>query len=110
MTTDGQTERFNTILEQYLQASMNYLQDDWEAWLHLTEFAANNQASETTGIFPFFVNHGQDPLWQFDLMAVGAGTHATTAASMEKRSMLQVAPKMKKIAEHLQGKILRAQH
>ena len=29
--TDEQTERMNAILEQYLRAYINYLQDDWEA-------------------------------------------------------------------------------
>lgn len=48
--TDGQSERINAILEQYLRAYINYLQDDWENWLHFAQFAANNQASETTGI------------------------------------------------------------
>ena len=67
--TDGQSERVNAILEQYLQAYVNYLQDDWEAWLHLAEFATNNHASETTRMSPFFANYGQDPLWQFDLTA-----------------------------------------
>ena len=42
--TDGQTERSNAILEQYLRAYVNYLQDDWEAWIHLAEFAGNNHA------------------------------------------------------------------
>ena len=60
--TDRQTERMNAILEQCLRAYINYLQDDWEAWLHMAEFAANNQASETTGMSPFFVTYGQDPL------------------------------------------------
>ena len=65
--TDGQTERVNAILKQYLLAYVNYLQDDWEAWLHLAEFATNNHASETTGMSPFFANYGEDPVWQFDL-------------------------------------------
>ena len=56
--TDRQTERMNAILEQYLRAYINYLQDDWEAWLHMAEFAANNQASETTGMSPFFAIYG----------------------------------------------------
>lgn len=59
--TDGQTERMISILEQYLCCEMSYLQDDWEAWLHPPEFAANNQHLETTGISPFFANYGQDP-------------------------------------------------
>ena len=56
--TDGQTERMNAILEQYLRAYINYLQDDWEAWLHMGEFAANNQALETIGMLPFFATYG----------------------------------------------------
>jgi hypothetical protein len=40
--TDGQTEWMNTIMEQYLQAHVNHLQDDWAHWLPLAEFATNN--------------------------------------------------------------------
>ena len=54
---DGQVERINAILEQYLQVYINYLQDDWEAWLHIAEFTANNQASETIGVLLFFTNY-----------------------------------------------------
>ena len=74
--TDGQTECMNAILEQYLRAYINYLQDDWEAWLHMAEFAANNQASETTGMSPFFATYGQDLLWQFDLTAMAELEHS----------------------------------
>lgn len=63
--TDGQTEQMNMILEQYLWVTINYLQDDWEAWLYLAEFASNNQASKSMGISPFFANYGYDLLWQF---------------------------------------------
>ena len=66
--TDRQAERMNAILEQYLRAYINYLQDDWEAWLHMAKFAANTQASETIGMSLFFMRYGQDLLWQFDLM------------------------------------------
>ena len=65
--TDGQTERMNAVMEQYLRAYVSYLQDDWADWLPLAEFAANNQASETTGVSPFFGMHGFDPAWQCDL-------------------------------------------
>ena len=41
--TDGQTEQMNAILEQYLRIYINYLQDNWESWLYMAEFAANNQ-------------------------------------------------------------------
>ena len=65
--TDGQTERANAVMEQYLRAHVSYLQDDWSKWLPLAEFVANNQASETTGVSPFFGRYGQDPRWQCDL-------------------------------------------
>ena len=40
--TDGQTERLNQILEQYLRIYVNYDQDDWCDLLPLAEFAYNN--------------------------------------------------------------------
>jgi hypothetical protein len=64
---DGQMEQMNAVMEQYLQAYVNYLQDDWAEWLPLAEFTANNQASETIGLSPFFANKGFDPHYQFDL-------------------------------------------
>ncbi|MBW0563626.1 hypothetical protein O181_103341 [Austropuccinia psidii MF-1] len=39
---DGQTERVNQILEQYLWTYVSYHQDDWHTWLPLAEFAYNN--------------------------------------------------------------------
>ncbi len=59
--TDGQTEHFHAIMEQYLCCFVNYLQDNWNSWLPLSEFAANNKASESTGVSPFFANYGYDP-------------------------------------------------
>ena len=104
--TDGQIERMNVILEQYLRAYINYLQDDWEAWLHLAEFAANNQASETTRMSPFFVTYGQDPLWQFDLTAMEELEHSLP----EEQCVQQVSAMMKEITEHLQVEIFCTQH
>jgi len=37
--TDGQTERTNAVLEQYLRAYINYQQDDWCAYLPRAELA-----------------------------------------------------------------------
>lgn len=59
--TDGQTERFNVILECYLRAYCNYQQDDWVDWLPSAEYNANNTESETTKVTPFFANSAQHP-------------------------------------------------
>jgi hypothetical protein len=65
--TDGQTERINAVTEQYLRAYVSYLQDDWKKYLPLAEFAANNQASETTSLSPFFAVYGRNPKCSFEL-------------------------------------------
>ena len=58
---DGQTERMNQTLEQYLRVYCNYQQDNWSKLLPLAEFAYNNTPSATTGVSPFFTNKGYHP-------------------------------------------------
>ena len=58
---DGQTERMNQTLEQYLRIYSNYQQDNWSKLLPLVEFAYNNAPNATTGISPFFANKGYNP-------------------------------------------------
>ena len=56
--TNGQTERDNAILEQYLQGYINYQQDNWTEILSMAEFAYNNTVSATTSITRFFAFYG----------------------------------------------------
>jgi hypothetical protein len=63
--TDGQTERMNAGMEQYLQVFVNHQQDDWVQWLPLAEFAANNAVTESTKCTPFFAVQGVDPRMSF---------------------------------------------
>jgi len=65
--TDGQTERANATLEQYLRAYCNYQQDDWERLLPIAEFCYNNTQTGTTRITPFFANYGYHPQFLPDL-------------------------------------------
>ena len=58
---DGQTERTNQTLEQYLRVYCNYQQDNWSELLPLAEFAYNNAPSATTGVSPFFANKEYHP-------------------------------------------------
>src|SRR5215813_4462204 len=64
---DGQTERTNQTLEQYLRVHCNYQQDNWADLLPLAEFAYNNAPSATTGISPFFANKGYHPNLQVQI-------------------------------------------
>jgi hypothetical protein len=65
--TDGQTERVNAILEQYLRAYCNYQQDNWKGLLPVAEFCYNNTQSGTTKVTPFFGNYGYHPRFLPDL-------------------------------------------
>jgi len=64
LQTDGQTERPNSTLEQYLRAYGNYQQDDWKELLPMAEFAYNNGYQESTKHTPFFANYGTNPEYQ----------------------------------------------
>lgn len=59
--TDGQTERMNQNLEQYLRCFVNYFQDDWSSLLPYAEFAINNVPNVSTGKSPFEINFGFNP-------------------------------------------------
>jgi IS30 family transposase len=58
---NGQMERVNQTLEQYLQIYCNFQQDNWHTLLPIAEFCYNNTPSSTTGVSPFFANKGYDP-------------------------------------------------
>jgi len=55
--TDGQTERQNLTMEQYLRAICNYEQDNWVELLPLAEFAYNNSVHHSTRMTPFWANY-----------------------------------------------------
>ena len=59
--TDGQTERLNSVLEQYLRIYTDYQQSDWASLLPLAKFSYNNSRHFATTISPFFANYGFHP-------------------------------------------------
>jgi hypothetical protein len=59
--TNGQTERMNQTLEQYLRFYLNQRQDNWVELLPLAQFAVNSAESETTGMSPFYATYGFNP-------------------------------------------------
>jgi len=64
--TDGQTERINQELEQYLRVFIDHRQEQWPDWLGTAEFAYNNKIHIATKILPFKANYGQDPRMGFE--------------------------------------------
>jgi hypothetical protein len=58
---DGQTERINQELEQYLWLYTNFMLSDWVEWLSSAEFTYNNHPHSATGQSPFFLEYGHHP-------------------------------------------------
>jgi len=69
--TDGQTERVNQKLEQYLRMFIDHQQEQWPDWLGTAEFAYNNKAHSNTKTSPFKANYGQDPRMGFETRRKG---------------------------------------
>ncbi|KAJ1037878.1 hypothetical protein NDA10_006146 [Ustilago hordei] len=59
--TDGQTERVNQVIEQYLRMYCNYEQDDWANLLDTAAFVYNNTVHNSIGVSPFFACYGWNP-------------------------------------------------
>jgi hypothetical protein len=64
--TDGQTERVNQELEQFLRLFVNQRQDDWEELLALGKFQYNNHVHSSTQQTPFMVDSGRHPRMGFE--------------------------------------------
>jgi len=64
--TNGQTERINQELEQYLRVFIDYRQEQWPDWLGTAEFIYNNKIYTVTKISLFKANYGQDPRMGFE--------------------------------------------
>jgi hypothetical protein len=65
--TDGQSERANRTLEEYLRHYVSPLQDNWDEYLDLAEFAINDSTNPSTGYSPFYLSYGQHPNTALDL-------------------------------------------
>ena len=57
---DGQTERVNQEVEQFLHLFVNQRQDDWYDWLSIAKFAYNNQVHASTQTSLFMLDAGQN--------------------------------------------------
>jgi hypothetical protein len=98
--TNGQTERINAELEQFLRLYVNWAQDDWANWIALAEFAGNNAVSETTGVSPFFANYGFNPRMGIE-PARPLPPQATEAERREFFRASEIAARFKAVLEHV---------
>ena len=69
--TDGQTERVNQELKQYLRMFIDHRQEQWPDWLEIAEFIYNNKAYSSTKTLSFKANYRQDPRMGFEVRKKG---------------------------------------
>ena len=84
--TNGQIERTNQELEQYLRMYVNHRQNNWAKWLATVEFAFNNKVHTATKSLLFQVNYGRELKMGFDIRKKGKNEIAEEfAREMKKR-------------------------
>ena len=71
LQTDGQIERVNQKLEQYLRMFIDHRQEQWLDWLGIVEFVYNNKVHLSTKTLFFKANYGQDPRMGFEVRKKG---------------------------------------
>lgn len=59
--TDGQSERVNQCLEQYLRCAAHATPKQWRKWLPMAEFWYNSSFHTSLGCTPFKALYGDDP-------------------------------------------------
>jgi transposase InsO family protein len=105
--TDGQTERMNATIEAYIRAFCHWAQGDWAFLCPMAQLAINGRDAASTGISPFFLDHGYhvEPLQlQEEVQEV---PHAQ-AQSMRKKAENIVA-KLKGTLDIVQAEMAAAQ-
>ena len=110
--TDGQTERMNQELEQYLRMFIDHRQEQWPEWLGTAEFAYNNKVHAGTKVSPFKANSGQEPRMGFEMRKKGKHEGAEKFAERmknvqeEAKAALQKAQEeMKRYADRERGEV-----
>ena len=97
--SDGQTERQNATLEDYLRCYCNFEQDDWALWLDIAEFAYNDSRHATTGFTPFEVNLGRHP---------NSGRWPTTGKKGRAPPARELAAKLVNLHQELRERLVKA--
>ncbi len=59
--SDGQTERMNKVLEEYLRGYVNERHKDWDKWLPTAQFAVNNSVHTGHEYTPHYLLFGEHP-------------------------------------------------
>ena len=95
LKTNGQTERMNQELEQYLQFFVDHRQKNWLEWLVIAEFAVNNKIYSANKVSLFIANYERELRMETDIR--------------RKEKVIEFAKRMKKIQEEARTVLKKAQ-
>jgi len=98
LQTDGQTERMNQELEQYLRFFIEHRQKDWPEWLAAAEFVINNKVHTATKVLPFMANYGKEMRMGGDIRKKG-----------KVKSAMEFVKRMKKVHEEAEAALRKTQ-
>jgi len=105
---DGQTERVNQELEQYLRMFIDHRQEQWPDWLGTVEFVYNNKVHSSTKTLPFKENYGQYSRMEFEVRKKekyeGAEKFVTKMKEIQKKAKTALEKKMKEMKKYADRK------
>jgi len=99
--TDGQTERMNQELEQYLRFFIEHRQKDWPEWLAMAEFTVNNKIHTATKVSPFMANYGKELRMGGDIRKKGKVESATEFVERMKKVHEKAEAALRKTQEEM---------
>ena len=99
--TDGQTERMNQELEQYLRFFIENRQKDWPEWLAAVEFTVNNKIHTATKVSPFMANYGKELRMGGDIRRKGKVESTTEFVERMKKVHEEAEATLKKTQEEM---------
>ncbi len=90
--TNDQSEIANKKMKRYLRIYCNYQQDDWIAWLSMTEYAFNAAVSASSELFSFMTNYDFESRMSVDSIEIDD----TVRERIAKRKAAAIIENMKK--------------
>jgi len=100
--SDGQTERTNQTLKQYLRTYCGFHQNDWSQLLPLAEFTYNNARSASTGMSPFFANYRYHHWATLRVRTMETNTHHNPGAETLVKRLWRVHAELRSALEQAQ--------
>ena len=104
---DGQIERTNQELEQYLRMYVNHGQNNWSEWLATVEFTFNNKVYTAIKSSLFQVNYGREPRMGFDIRKKGKNEKVEEFARKMKERYKEARVALAKSQEEMKRQVNR---